>query len=174
MAETVSHISERGSYRQFLDDFRETIENATVRLNQITPEDSGRAAAGEWSPKQTLGHLIDSAVNNHPRFVRAQFHDHLVFSGYEQDNWVNSQRYQEESWAEVIQLWRAYNLHLLHVASVIPEDVLTRARSPHTLDQIAFKPVQKYTPATLEYVIRDYVDHLRHHLDQIFAERKPH
>jgi hypothetical protein len=104
--------------------------------------------------------------------VRAQFTDDLVFGGYEQNQWVSSQKYQDESWSEVIDLWSAYNLHLVHVASVIPKDVLIKARSPHTLDQIAFNLVDKNTPATLEYLIRDYVDHLRHHLDQIFAEVK--
>jgi hypothetical protein len=29
-------------------------------------------AAGKWTPKQIIGHLIDSAANNHQRFVRAQ------------------------------------------------------------------------------------------------------
>jgi len=70
----------------------------------------------------------------------------------------------------LIQLWSSYNLHLVHVASAVPEDVLTKPRSPHTLDQIAFNLVDKNDPATLEYLIRDYLDHLRHHLDQIFAE----
>jgi hypothetical protein len=82
---------------------------------------------------------------------------------------VNSQNYADESWPELIQLWSAYNLHLHHVASVVPAAILTKPRATHTLDQIAFNLVEKSKPATLEYLIRDYVDHLRHHLDQIFA-----
>jgi hypothetical protein len=74
----------------------------------------------------------------------------------------------------VIQLWSAYNLHLVYAASVIPRDVLTKARTKHTLDQIAFNLVDKHQPATLEYLIRDYVDHLRHHLNQIFQEVTQH
>jgi hypothetical protein len=126
-----------------------------------------KSSPEDWSPAEVLGHLIDSAANNHQRFVRAQFTDDLVFAGYEQNQWVSSQKYSDERWSEVIQLWGAYNLHLLHVVSVIPEDVLTKARSPHTFDKIAFNPVDRNDPATLEYLIRDYVDHLRHHLDQI-------
>jgi hypothetical protein len=166
-------MSTPGSYEQFLEDFRDTIVSAKTRLNDI-PEAQSRqkSSPADWSPAEVLGHLIDSAANNHQRFVRAQFTDDLVFSGYEQNQWVSSQKYSDESWPEVIQLWSAYNLHLVHVASVIPEDVLTKARSPHTLDQIAFNLVDKNDPATLEYLIRDYVDHLRHHLDQIFAEAK--
>jgi hypothetical protein len=168
-------MSTAKSFPQFLDDFRETIVSATARLREI-PEVVSRKkdAPDDWAPIEILGHLIDSAANNHQRFVRAQFTADLVFPGYEQNQWVGSQKYLEESWAGVIQLWSAYNLHLLHATSVIPQDVLTKPRSPHTLDQIAFNLVEKHEPATLEYLIRDYVDHLRHHLDQIFNEVKQH
>jgi len=163
------------SYDQFLAGFRDTIVSATSRLREI-PEELSRqkGAPEEWSAIEVIGHLIDSAANNHQRFVRAQSTDDLVFSGYEQEHWVSSQKYRDESWHEVIQLWSSYNLHLLHVASAVPEDVLTKPRSPHTLDQIAFNMVGKNEPATLEYLIRDYVDHLRHHLNQIFKEVTQH
>jgi len=161
-------MSTPNSYEQFLRDFRDTVVSATARLKDIPEEQSRRKSSpDDWAPIEILGHLIDSAANNHQRFVRAQFTDDLVFSGYEQNQWVNSQGYRDEPWSDVIQLWSAYNLHLVHVASVIPEEVLTKSRSPHTLDQIAFKLVDKNESATLEYLIRDYVVHLRHHLDQI-------
>jgi hypothetical protein len=164
-------MSTQGSYQQFLKEFRDTIVSATARLRNIPEGQSGqKSSPDDWSPKETIGHLVDSAANNHQRFVRAQFTDDLVFPGYEQDQWVSSQQYRDESWSELIQLWSSYNLHLIHVASAIPEDVLTKPRSNHTLDQIAFNLVDKNHPATLEYLIRDYLDHLRHHLNQIFAE----
>ena len=168
MAETVSVISGHASYQEFLCDFADTIRSATERLQNISDEQSAQRTSEEWSPKQILGHLIDSAANNHQRFVRGQFIDHLDFPGYEQEEWVSAQRYNDESWPAVIELWRAYNMHLLHVVSVIPQQVLTQPRDKHSLDRIAFKTVERNTPATLEYLIRDYVDHLKHHLDQIW------
>lgn len=160
-------------YEQFLTHFRDTILSATARLKDITDEQSRRGSSEDnWAPIEILGHLVDSAANNHQRFVRAQFTDDLVFPGYEQDRWVSSQKYRDESWPDVIQLWSAYNLHLLHVVSVIPENVLTKARENHSLDQIAFNLVDRNKPATLEYLIRDYVDHLKHHLGQIFAVKQ--
>ena len=163
------------SYEQFLREFREIIVSATARLTDIPEEQSRRSvSADDWAPIEILGHLIDSAANNHQRFVRAQFTDDLVFPGYEQNQWISAQKYREQSWSDVIQFWNAYNLHLVHVVSVIPEDALTRSRSPHTLDQIAFVLVDKNEPATLEYLIRDYVVHLKHHLNQIFDEVKQH
>ena len=156
------------AYHDFLHDFEETIRGATARLHEISPDDSRKSSDGEWSPKQILGHLIDSAANNHQRFVRGQFTDHLEFSGYEQEQWVDAQKYNDEPWLAIIELWRAYNMHLLHVVSVMPPDVLTRRHDKHSLDQIAFKTVARNAPATLEYLIRDYLDHLKHHLDQIW------
>jgi hypothetical protein len=156
------------TYQEFLRDFEETIRNAAVRMQEISAEESAKSTNGEWSRREILGHLVDSATNNHQRFVRAQFKDDLVFPGYEQEQWVNSQKYNDEPWPDLIALWRAYNLHLLHVVSVIPENVLTQDRDKHSLDQIAFKAVDQSTSATLEYLIRDYLDHLKHHLDQIW------
>ena len=162
-------MSTANSFEQFLGDFRETILSATARLRDMTPEQSRRGSSEDnWAPIEILGHLIDSAANNHQRFVRAQFTDDLVFPGYVQDQWVNGQKYRDASWPDLIQLWSSYNLHLVHVASVIPTDALTKPRAAHSLDQIAFNPVERIQPATLEYLIRDYVDHLRHHLNQIF------
>jgi hypothetical protein len=158
------------SFAFFLKDFRATVMDATERLREI-PEHASRqkTAPDDWSPIEILGHLIDSAANNHQRFVRAQFTDDLVFPGYEQNEWVSSQKYADESWPEVIQLWSSYNLHIQYLASVIPEAILTQPRATHNLDQIAFKLVDQGEASTLEYLIRDYVDHLRHHLNQIFT-----
>jgi len=168
-------MSAQISYGQFLDDFRNTIVSAKARLRDVPEEHSRhKDSANGWSPIEVMGHLIDSAANNHQRFVHAQFTDDLVFADYEQDQWVSIQKYRDESWPDVIDLWSSYNLHLLHVVSVIPEDVLTKTRAQHTLDEIAFKDLDKNEPATLEFLIRDYVDHLHHHLNQIFAEVEKH
>lgn len=156
------------TYQEFLRDFEETIRSAAARLGEISAPESMKSSTGEWSRREILGHLIDSAANNHQRFVRAQFKDDLVFPGYEQEQWVSSQKYNDAPWPDLIELWRAYNLHLVHVVSHIPEDVLTRQRDKHSLDQIAFNSVDQSAPATLEYLIRDYFDHLKHHLDQIW------
>jgi hypothetical protein len=173
MAETVSPKSEPGTYQQFLDDFQETVQDASLRLLEISDQNAGKHAAQDWSSKQVLGHLIDSAANNHQRFVRAQFTDDLAFPGYDGDQWVDAQKYNDEDWVDLIDLWRAYNLHLVRVVALIPEAVLKRPRDKHTLDQIAFKTVDQSNPTTLEYLIRDYLDHLKHHLDQIWRNTCP-
>jgi hypothetical protein len=154
-----------------LEDFREAVETGAARLLSITEEESERRTAdGKWSPKEIVGHLIDSAANNHQRFVRAQFTEDLLFPGYDQEEWVESQCYQRASWPKLVELWRAYNEHLHHVASCVPPEQLTKPRTRHSLQRIAWQTVSENEPVTLEYLIRDYIAHLKHHLGQIFKD----
>ena len=154
---------------EWLEDFRETIETAAPRLLQISEAQSEQPQAEEhWSAKQIIGHLIDSATNNHARFVLAQIKDDLVFPGYDQNSWVTIQHYQQAPWPRLVDLWRAYNLHLLHVMAFTPADQLTKRCVQHSLQTIAFETVTESEPATLEYLMKDYVVHLKHHLSQIF------
>jgi DinB superfamily len=153
-----------------LEDFVRTVEDASARLSAMTDgEAAARGAEGHWSAKEILGHLVDSAANNHQRFVRGQFTEDLVFPGYEQDAWVRAQRYADEPWPLVVNLWKFYNLHLAHVCRHAPEDVRLRPRLRHNFHVIGFAPVSGEEPSTLEHLMRDYVVHLKHHLRQIFG-----
>jgi len=166
-ARTLMHMDE------FLSEFKKTIEDGKQRLLLMADADARVGPPNRWTAKQIIGHLIDSAANNHQRFVRAQFKEDLVFPGYEQDAWVEVQKYNEEPWPDLISLWATYNLHLAHVIASMPENALTRTRNEHNLDQIAWNPVSKNSPTTLDYFVRDYVNHLRHHLNQIFGPESP-
>ncbi|HXD17115.1 MAG TPA: DinB family protein [Vicinamibacterales bacterium] len=109
-----------------------------------------------WSPKEVLGHLIDSAANNHQRFVRAQQGNALTLPGYEQNHWVASQGYQEADWPHLVTLWTHFNLHLADVMDRIPPAAYP-VRCAIGGDE----------PVTLEFVVVDYLRHLRHHMGQI-------
>jgi hypothetical protein len=153
------------------DDLVRAVEAAAPRLLAMDDEATAqRSAPGKWSPREILGHLIDSASNNHQRFVRAQWQDNLVFQGYDQDAWVSAQRYQDAAWRDLVTLWRAFNLHLAHVMRNVPAEVRQQPRVRHNLDRVAFVPVPADQPATLEYFMEDYVGHLQHHLRQIAAD----
>ena len=150
---------------------RESIETAYPRLSAISDSDAAIAPApGKWSPKEVIGHLIDSASNNHQRFVRAQFKDDLVFDGYAQEDWIRAQRYNEEPWPLLVGLWRHYNLHLAHVMRHAPEAKRAAVRARHNFQQIGFAPVSADEPSTLEHLMLDYIDHLKSHLRQILGE----
>jgi hypothetical protein len=161
--------ADRTPIAEFLRGFEETVQSSAAQLLKLSDDQSQeRRSNDSWTRKQILGHLIDSAANNHQRFVRAQFTNELAFPGYDGDQWVDVQRYNDADWSQLVQLWKLYNLHLIRLVSYIPNNVLELQRSKHNLDEIAFKTVDQKDPVTLDYFIRDYVDHLRHHLDQIF------
>lgn len=155
--------------QDFLDDFRQTISLAAERFGLISEQQSQIPRADEkWSPREIVGHLIDSAANNHQRFVRAQFTDDLVFAGYQQEEWVEAQRYRDEPWSDLVQLWQLYNRHILHIIEVTPEQQRTKLRAKHNLHQIASDLLKEDEPVTLEWFMRDYLDHMKKHLAQIF------
>jgi hypothetical protein len=136
----------------------------------LTDAESARhPASAKWSPREVIGHLIDSASNNHQRFVRAASQDDLVFPGYDQDRWVDLQDYQNTPWRDLVSLWAAFNRHIARVMAAIPEPVCSRPRARHNLDEIAWRPVSATEPTTLDYFMKDYVEHLEHHLRQILG-----
>ena len=138
---------------------------AATELRQVSDAEARRRPApGKWSTKEIIGHLIDSAANNHRRFVEAQFKDTLTFPGYDQHAWVSGQHYQEAAWPSLVSLWAAYNDHLVHVVATIPPATLHQPRPAHNLDELGWRPVPRTKPATLAYLIEDYVAHLEHHV----------
>jgi hypothetical protein len=153
-----------------LADFRRTVTDAADRLLVYSDADAARPLApGKWSRKEIIGHLIDSAANNHARFVRAQLQDDMVFDGYDQARWVEVQRYRERPWTDLLGLWQAYNLHLASVMEAADPAAVARPRTRHNLDRIAMSPVSPAEPVTLGYFMRDYVAHLEHHLRQALS-----
>ncbi|MDW3650397.1 MAG: DinB family protein [Bacteroidia bacterium] len=129
-----------------------------------------KPAADKWSPKEIIGHLIDSASNNHQRFVRAQFKRDMIFEGYKQEKWVIIQHYQKRSWNELVEMWVQYNLQLSHLMIYTPRELSWRPVSEHNLHQIAFKRIPAGEVTSLAYFMVDYVAHLEHHLCQILPD----
>jgi len=112
--------------------------------------------SGGWSRKQVLGHLIDSASNNHQRFVRALLQDELRWPAYDQAGCVRAQHYQDASWSNLVDLWVSFNLLLVHVLAHVPD---AKRKTPCIIGD---------SPAmTLEELAEDYLVHMEHHLDQI-------
>ncbi|MBC7913560.1 MAG: DinB family protein [Pyrinomonadaceae bacterium] len=133
-------------------------DTVPAKLRKLSPEQlSLKPSPEKWSKKQLLGHLIDSATNNHQRFVRAQFETPVVY--YEQDLWVNLQHYQEEDIETIISLWEVYNRHLAYIIKHIPNKDLIKS----TIGRDA----KMYT---LKFIVKDYLSHLEYHLEQIFAD----
>jgi hypothetical protein len=113
---------------------------------------------GGWSRKQVIGHLIDSASNNHQRFVRASLQGSLEFPHYDQDGCVRVQAVQSAPWPLLVMLWTNYNLYLAHVIAHLPASQLA-----------APCQIGEDKPVTLRFLAEDYLTHLLHHLAQIGA-----
>ena len=115
-----------------------------------------KPAPNKWSIKEILGHLIDSAVNNHHRFVRAQAVDNFEFPDYAQDFWVSVQSYNEVPWDKMVELWRLYNLLLAHIIFHVNKEKLKVKCI-----------IGNNNAITLETLISEYLPHMKHHLKQI-------
>jgi len=153
---------------------RETVRSASVQLARMSGEEARRRPVpGKWSPIEIVGHLVDSASNNHQRLVRGLFRDDFVFEGYEQDDWVDAQHYREAPWPELVAFWLEYNLHLARVVDATPTEELDRPRMPHSLHRIAWQKLPENQPATIAWWFGDYLGHLEHHLRQISPDLAP-
>jgi len=129
---------------------------AVPHLTALSEDAAARKPSPDkWSKKEILGHLIDSAANNHQRFVRLQLEREIGLPGYEQDGWVRVNHYQQTPWTDIVALWTAYNRHL---ATVI------ESLDPSALGHVWHSPGGD---VTLEFLASDYVEHMKHHLRQI-------
>lgn len=117
---------------------------------------AAKPAPDRWSAKEELGHLIDSAANNHQRIVRAQLENNLALPDYDGARWVEANGYQNREWSDLIDLWRAGNSQLLAAAQSAPQ-----AAWAHKVT------VGGSEPMTLGFVMDDYIDHMANHLSHL-------
>ena len=150
-------ISQDGSLPRGRAQLRAILAALPGRLAAISNERAGAKPAPEsWSAKQELGHLIDSAANNHQRIVRAQLENNLALPSYDGDRWVDIHGYQNREWSDLIASWRNGNSQLLAAAEAAPQEAWS-----HLLT------VGDSEPLTLGFVLDDYVVHMASHLRHI-------
>lgn len=137
--------------------FAKQIAETEAVLRTISEEDAGQPYhAGSWTRKQLLGHLIDSAANNHYRFVRASLDNEYHGPSYDQEGWVRRHRYESAPWTAIVDWWAALNHLVLRVVREIPQE---QYAVPCFIDN---KPMM-----SLEALMEDYLVHMRHHVGQI-------
>jgi hypothetical protein len=133
------------------------LDHVPARLEKIPPAQAEIGSSpSQWSPKQELGHLLDSAANNHQRIVRAQLEDKPAMPGYDGDRWVELHAYQRRDWTELIGLWKALNGQLLAAARAVPYSAWSRTCT-----------IAGSKPLTLKFVFEDYIEHMMHHPQHI-------
>ncbi len=108
--------------------------------------------------KQILGHLVDSAANNHQRIIRLQYNEKLDFPDYQQENdlWITLQDYQNADWNTTIQLWKFYNLHMIQVVKSVDQTKLDNSWQ-------SFEDIT----VSLRQMIEGYLGHIELHFNEI-------
>ena len=131
----------------------------TSRLQSITENEFAlKPSAIKWSKKEILGHLVDSAQNNIQRFIRVQYEykPHIIYS---QDVWVQTQGYQNYPSAALVALWQLLNKHICIVLGNMPVEIYNHLCDTGQNEERLY---------TVEFLAKDYIVHLVHHLKQIF------
>ena len=142
------------------DELRQIIKDIVPKLRQLPEaEIPVRPAPKKWARKEILGHLIDSASNNQRKFVRMMQQAHLDFPGYAQDDWVDLQNWAAADWNGMIELFAAYNQHIAYLIETVKPEFLANTIT-----------IEGTGPFTLEFIMPDYVEHLKHHVKQIFPD----
>jgi hypothetical protein len=118
---------------------------------------SKKPSSEKWSKKEILGHLIDSATNNHQRFVRSQF-EAVPTIVYDQNQWNTYNYYPHISKKQLIAFWTVYNQQLLELLQHMPNENLLKTCK--TSDG---------NTHTVAFLFADYVEHMEHHLKQILT-----
>lgn len=146
--------------QQVAQNLNETIDFVLPLLHNITDADASvKPLPHKWSKKEIIGHLIDSACNNQQKFVRTMQQPHLDFVGYRQDFWVALQKYNDANWSHIIDIWVAYNRQIAHIIKHVDPSVLS-----HTIS------IEGSEVFTLQFIMTDYVEHLKHHLRQVLPD----
>jgi uncharacterized damage-inducible protein DinB len=145
---------------QSLIALQELIDRLPARLQALPSEKvEHKSAPLAWSVKEELGHLLDSAANNHQRIVRAQLEEHPAMPGYDGDAWVALHQYQQRDWHSLIERWTALNRQLLAAAEAVPDSAWTRTLT-----------IADSAPLTLQFVFGDYIHHMLDHLRHMGVE----
>ena len=147
---------------QLAHSLQQAVDREFLQLRSVSERDAGvKPGPTVWSKKEELGHLIDSATNNHVRFVRAVLEPEFHGLGYEQEGWVRTHGYNEMPWTEIVDFWQRYNYFLAGVIRRIPANNLPKRCV-----------VGESEPVTLQFLIEDYTLHMQHHLDHILKREK--
>jgi spore germination protein YaaH len=107
----------------------------------------------KWTLKEMVAHLIDSASNNHQRFIRLQIDKKLDFPIFYEEIWKDVTKIKDFDFLELVNLWKGYNYYLLHIINKIDESKLNNIWEVHGKEW------------TLEFTVNDYFEHMDWHID---------
>jgi hypothetical protein len=146
--------------KETAQNLRDVVNRMSTILKDLNEKEATQKPGPEkWCPKEIIGHLIDSANNNQMKFVKAIESKSIDVAGYHQNEWGDIQKYVNYDWHQLIDFWVLFNQHIAHIIENVPEEVLSNEIK-----------VEGVGPFTLEFIMKDYVEHLKHHLNQALPQ----
>jgi hypothetical protein len=145
-------MTDTARFRSLVEKLEGMISQADEGITHIKP------AHDKWSLKEIIGHLIDSASNNHQRFVRLQIGDLDDFPAYEAERWIAVQKYNDMDWKDITALWSSFNRILLRVIEHM---------DPNACGNVWITGGEELS---LKFIVNDYYRHLEWHIGH-FEER---
>jgi len=134
------------------------LQNTLTLLRGISAEKAVfRYAAGKWSIKEVVGHLIDSERVFAYRALRFARSDQAPLAGFEQDDYVRAASFDDYPWNDLID-----DFEQARKSSVS----LLRHLKPEAWQRRGVANNNPITVRALAYII---VGHERHHLEQLRA-----
>ena len=125
-------------------------------INATPIEINFKASESKWSKKEILGHLIDSGINNLQRFTEIQFEEKpYSIRKYNQDALVLTNDYQHSDLLELIGFWESINKRIITIMQL------------QTIETLRYEIKLDGEYNNLKFLMTDYVEHLKHHINQI-------
>ena len=148
--------------KEIITELIKTIDKYNYLLLHFNEEKfSRKPRPDKWSKKEELGHLIDSAQNNIQRFIRVQYeHVHIM---YNPDHWAEFNDYQHADMKELVELWYLLNKQIVRILQKM---------DPAYYENFIDIGYEMPNPKTTHFIAEDYVMHMKHHLENIFADVK--
>jgi hypothetical protein len=138
------------AYQNQITDFYGLLIRCTTIADVHTDADT-------WTIRNHVAHLIDSASNNHQRFVRLQLAQNVELPGYEAEQWVTASDIRLMKFGQLILFWKLYNEYLIELIGNIQKDSLA-----HT-----WQRENGGSPLPLEFLVSDYYSHMKVHESMI-------
>ncbi len=138
-------------------EIEETIEIFKCDFSDLDEQiTSYRIDQEKWTLKEIIGHLIDSAANNHHRFIRFQLSDELEFPDYKNYEWLRIENHQMMAFKDLLLLFYYYNKLIINIVLNIDESSLNNKWN------IAWDENSPYI--TFNELLIHYVKHMKGHL----------
>lgn len=143
---------------EVLDDWKQFILLNSGHLKTYNDlEVSAKLHPEKWSKKEVLGHLCDSAINNYVRIMNLLItKGNCDLQSYAQNQWVEFGSYQSRIWKDIIDEWVALNIGFISLVENAPETAWQ------------YEGLYKDEKMSFEFLVTDYIVHMRHHFTQIF------